>query len=101
MAAARLVRYLLLLQRYLVYTPIICVVNRDEKIEVTKAAGADIVLNNKKCNIVQEIKSIAQNGIDITVDAVGQSEFINTSLQIISESGDILVYEYCQIMEQR
>ena len=72
--------------------PVISVVNRDEKIELAKEAGADIVFNIKKCDIVPEIWSICRNGIDITVDAAGAAELINTSLRIISENGHICVY---------
>jgi threonine dehydrogenase-like Zn-dependent dehydrogenase len=65
---------------------------RDEKNEQAKKAGADFVFNSKKVEVVQELKKLFPSGVDITLDAAGVPELINTSLQIISDGGAICVY---------
>jgi len=72
--------------------PIISVDIRDDKNKLALEAGADIAINSTKKDVVEEVKALLPEGADITIDAAGVPQLINTSLRFIKDGGDIVVY---------
>ena len=60
----------------------------DEKLEIAKEMGADIVLNSGKCDIVAEIKRITNGiGVDAAIDITGAPKAINSALKSVRAAG--------------
>ncbi len=72
--------------------PVIAIGNSDEKLELAKKNGADYLINNKTEDVVKAVREICPDGVDFSLDAVGVSSFINTSLEIIKPDAKICVY---------
>ena len=72
--------------------PIIAIDRNDNKLEFAKKLGADYVINSKNADIVSTVRNICPDGVDFSLDAVGLSSFINTSLEIIKPDSKICVY---------
>lgn len=72
--------------------PIIAIGNSDERLEVAKKFGADYLINGKNTDIVEAVREICPEGVDFSLDAVGVSSFINTSLDIIKPDAKVCVY---------
>ena len=73
-------------------SPVISIDLRDDKNEQALKAGADIALNSKKTDVINEIRQRFSGGVDNIVDAAGVPELINTSLQLVKDGGNICVY---------
>ncbi|MBS7262158.1 MAG: zinc-binding dehydrogenase [Eubacteriales bacterium] len=72
----------------------------DEKLALAKKMGADYTINSKKEDVVAGVKKILPEGVDIALDAVGYSPFINTGLAIIKPGAKICVYGISPNMTQ-
>lgn len=72
--------------------PVIAIDIADDKLELAKKRGADYVINSKKENIVETVRKICPDGVDFSLDAVGVTSFINTSLAIIKPDAKVCVY---------
>ena len=80
--------------------PIIAIDISDEKLELAKKRGADHVINSKTADIVTEVRKICPDGVDYSLDAVGVTSFINTSLEIIKPDAKVCVYGISSNMSQ-
>ena len=80
--------------------PIIAIDIADEKLELAKKRGADYVINSKTTDIVETVRNICPDGVDFSLDAVGVSSFINTSLELIKPDAKICVYGISANMTQ-
>ncbi len=80
--------------------PIIAIDIHDDKLELAKQRGADFVVNSQKADIIQAVRQICPEGVDFSLDAVGVSSFINTSLEIIKDDAQICVYGISANKEQ-
>lgn len=80
--------------------PIVAIDINDEKLELAKKRGADHVINSKKTDIVKAVREICPDGVDFSLDAVGVSGFINTSLEIIKPDAKVCVYGISANMTQ-
>ena len=72
--------------------PVIAIDIADEKLELAKERGADYVINSAKEDIVKTVRKICPDGVDFSLDAVGVSSFINTSLELIKPDAKVCVY---------
>lgn len=72
--------------------PIIAIDISEEKLELAKKRGADYTINSKTTDIVKTVREICPDGVDFSLDAVGITSFINTSLEIIKSDAKICVY---------
>lgn len=72
--------------------PIIAIDVQEEKLELAKKMGADLVINGKTQNVKEEVLAFCPGGVDYALDAVGVPAFINTGLEIIKPSAKICVY---------
>lgn len=72
--------------------PVISVVRSAEKAVQAKQAGADYVIDSSVENVVETVKKICPLGVDNSLDAVGNNDFIEIGMKIIRDNGKILVY---------
>lgn len=72
--------------------PIAVSVNRDEKIAEAMEAGADYVFNSTKCDIVPAIRTVFPDGVDYTVDAIGDNQVLAQSMELVRDGGRICCY---------
>lgn len=72
--------------------PVIAIGRNDEKLRMAKELGADYLVDNRKENVVEAVRAICPDGVDFSLDAVGVTSFINTSLDIIKPDAKICVY---------
>lgn len=60
----------------------------DEKLDVAREMGADIVLNSGKCDLVAEVKALTGGtGVDAAIDITGAAAAINSDLKCIRAAG--------------
>jgi len=72
--------------------PIVVSVNRDEKIAEALEAGADYAFNSRTTDIVQEIRALFPDGVDYTIDAIGDNEVLAQSMGMVRDGGKICCY---------
>ena len=64
----------------------------DEKLEMAKKAGADVILNSKSDDILCQIRKHSNNrGADIAFEAVGISVTINTAISSLRKGGTLVL----------
>lgn len=63
----------------------------DEKIEVAKKMGADVVFNSLKCDLVQEILKLTDGlGVEAAIDVTGSPASLNASLKSTMACGRLV-----------
>lgn len=61
------------------------------KLKVAKKYGADHVINPTEANLVEEIKSIVEEGVDVIFDFVGREETIIQALKAVRRGGRVVL----------
>jgi threonine dehydrogenase-like Zn-dependent dehydrogenase len=76
--------------RLLGATTIIAVDGNDERLAVAKKMGADVTLNFKKCDVVDEImKLTGGRGVDSSIEALGTQGTFESALRILKPGGTL------------
>ncbi|MFF5818048.1 NAD(P)-dependent alcohol dehydrogenase [Lysinibacillus capsici] len=70
---------------------IICVDILDERLELAQELGATHILNGKKLNVVEEVKSITNGGADYAVESAGNSLLVKQAIASVRAGGIIAV----------
>jgi len=70
---------------------VIATVSGDEKAELARAAGADHVLNYRESGIVEAIRAVAPDGVDVVVEVAPE---VNADLdaEVLAPNGTVAVY---------
>ena len=69
---------------------VIAVDLEDSKLELAKKFGADVGLNPKKCDVIQEVmKLTGGRGADAAIEVVGASATVNTAIDVTRRGGSI------------
>lgn len=69
---------------------VIAVDLEDNKLELAKKFGADVGLNPKKCDVIQEVmKLTGGRGADAAIEVVGASATVNTAIDVTRRGGSI------------
>ena len=68
---------------------IIATVGNQNKIKYAENLGADYVINHSKSNMVEKIKKIAPNGVNVVFEHIGPDTWLN-SLRVLSIGGRIV-----------
>lgn len=69
---------------------VIAVDLEDNKLELAKQFGADVGLNPKKCDVIQEVmKLTGGRGADAAIEVVGASATVNTAIDVTRRGGSI------------
>ena len=76
--------------RLLGATTIIAVDGNDERLAVARKMGADITLNFKQCDVVDEImKMTGGRGVDSSIEALGTQATFESGLRILKPGGTL------------
>ena len=63
----------------------------DEKLEVAKKMGADVVLNSGKCDLPAEVKALTDGvGVDAAIDITGAEPALNSALKCLRAAGRLV-----------
>lgn len=69
---------------------VIAVDLEDNKLDLAKQFGADVGLNPKKCDVIQEVmKMTGGRGADAAIEVVGASATVNTAIDVTRRGGSI------------
>jgi L-iditol 2-dehydrogenase len=64
----------------------------EERFEMAKKAGADVVLNSLINNVSDEIRKLSRNrGADVAFEAVGLSDTINSAVESLRKGGTLVL----------
>jgi threonine dehydrogenase-like Zn-dependent dehydrogenase len=64
----------------------------EERFEMAKKAGADVVLNSLTNNVSDEIRKLSRNrGADVAFEAVGLSATINSAVESLRKGGTLVL----------
>ena len=63
----------------------------DWRLKVAKELGADVVLNPARDDVVKEVLSITDVGVDVAFEAVGSQTVLQTALKIVKKGGSVTV----------
>lgn len=64
----------------------------DEKLQLAKEKGANVVINSKTQDLDKEIHEIFTEGVDYVLDAVGLPFVVNQAMSLIKDRGTVLCY---------
>jgi threonine dehydrogenase-like Zn-dependent dehydrogenase len=63
------------------------------KLDIAKKCGADVVMNPKECNVIEEVKKLSEGyGCDVYIEATGSPVSVNQGLQMICRQGTFVEY---------
>lgn len=63
----------------------------DEKLEIAKEMGADVVINSASCDLVAEVHKLTDDlGVDAAIDITGAGAAINNSLRSVRSGGRLV-----------
>lgn len=69
---------------------IIAIDGNDHRLGIAKAMGADVTLNFKNCDVVDEIMKITQGrGVDSAIEALGMQSTFESSLRVLKPGGTL------------
>ncbi len=69
---------------------IITVDGNDHRLEISKKMGADVVLNFKNCDVVDEVmKLTAGRGADAAIEALGTQQTFESALRVLKPGGTL------------
>lgn len=71
-------------------TTIIAIDGNDHRLEIAKAMGADVVLNFKRCDVVDEIMKLTRGrGVDAAIEALGTQGTFESALRVLKPGGTL------------
>lgn len=62
----------------------------DEKLEKVSEVGADYVINNSDCSIVDGVGEIVGGGVDVVIDFVGVEDLLEESVEVLGKQGRLV-----------
>lgn len=68
---------------------VIAVDSVSKRLEVSRRMGADVVLNFKEQDVVAEIKRLTGGGVDVAIEALGQSATFENALRCVRPGGTV------------
>ena len=68
---------------------VIAVDSVPRRLEVARRMGADVVLNYKEQDVVAEIKRLTGGGVDVAIEALGQSATFESALRSVRPGGTV------------
>ena len=76
--------------RLLGASTIIAVDGNDHRLDIAKKMGADLTLNFKNCDVVDEImKATGGRGVDASIDALGTQATFESALRVLKPGGTL------------
>jgi threonine dehydrogenase-like Zn-dependent dehydrogenase len=68
---------------------IVTVENDPVRMEMSKRMGADVVLDPKRSDLIQEIKRLTNGGVDVAIEALGLQETFENCLRSLRPGGTL------------
>jgi alcohol dehydrogenase len=59
------------------------------RIKMAKRMGADVVLDPKQCNVVDEVRKLTGGGVDVAIEALGIQETFENALRCLRPGGTL------------
>ena len=59
------------------------------RLEVARRMGADVVLDARECDVVEEIRRVSGGGVDVAIEALGQQATFETALRVLRPGGTL------------
>ncbi|GAA5232746.1 NAD(P)-dependent alcohol dehydrogenase [Verticiella sediminum] len=71
-------------------TTIIAIDGNDHRLEIARQMGADVTLNFKNCDVVEEVmKLTGGRGVDASIEALGLQSTFESSLRVLKPGGTL------------
>ncbi len=70
-------------------SPVILVGTRDNRLEIGRQLGADILINARNVDVVERVKEICGKGADYVVDCAGSEQTINQAIHMTNRGGKL------------
>ena len=70
-------------------SPVILVGTRDNRLEIGRQLGADILINARNEDVVERVKEICGKGADYVVDCAGSEQTINQAIHMTNRGGKL------------
>ena len=70
-------------------TLIIGVDGDERRLEMARKMGADITLNYRECNVVEEVLKLTGGGVDVAIEAFGTQETFESCLRCLRPGGTL------------
>jgi threonine dehydrogenase-like Zn-dependent dehydrogenase len=70
-------------------TLIIGVDGDEHRLEMAKKMGADVVLDYRHCNVVEEVLRLTDGGVDVAIEALGTQDTFETCLRCLRPGGTL------------
>lgn len=70
-------------------TLIIAVDGDERRLEMATKMGADVVLDYRHCNVVEEVQRLTGGGADVAIEALGTQETFETCLRCLRPGGTL------------
>jgi alcohol dehydrogenase len=61
----------------------------DNRLNTALRMGVDVVLDYRRCDVLQEIKHLARNGVDVAIEALGTQETFESALRVLRPGGTL------------
>lgn len=66
----------------------------DKKLEMAAQFGADMCINTSDLRLKEAVEKFAPGGVDVVVDAVGISPFVEQSIDLVAPFGRVIVISF-------
>jgi threonine dehydrogenase-like Zn-dependent dehydrogenase len=70
-------------------TLIIGVDGDEHRLKMARKMGADITLNYRECNVVEEVLKLTGGGVDVAIEALGTQETFESCLRCLRPGGTL------------
>jgi threonine dehydrogenase-like Zn-dependent dehydrogenase len=61
----------------------------DNRLQMSKRMGADIVLDYRECDVVAEVKKLTGDGADVAIEALGTQQTFESALRCLRPAGTL------------
>lgn len=72
--------------------PVILCGHYQHRLELAVKLGADVVINTNEQDPIDAVRKAFPGGCEFVVDAVGNTEIVNSALRLIKHDGSIFIY---------
>ena len=69
--------------------PIIGVDGDENRLKMARQMGADVTLNYRECNVVEEVLKLTGGGVDVAIEALGTQETFESCLRCLRPGGTL------------
>lgn len=70
-------------------TMIIAVDGDENRLKMSRQMGADVTLNFRECNVVEEVLKLTGGGVDVAIEALGTQETFEACLRCLRPGGTL------------